>query len=564
MLPRLATAAQSNAPCNPSARPFSVNPRIHKSQSYIAWGSRIAFFAREAVGRREAASIRKGICRIVRIRQSLSGWFPRSRRVRVTLLAILATAALAAYVIGQRASVVDEIELNVVADSGAATIGLAPQLNGVSPACGCMDPRFGKLPWSGLAIPSTYFDLGIDTGPAAGFEPHEWQLTVLQPRQDIIDWLAAPEQTLLMNVTVLRHGWFTRLFEGRATFLDMVMSQPVEVEQDQRFPYAALLPGGNGSTTVRSESPPRPNEGGFLQIESNAPERPHWAISNGEYWRSPEMTLRGPMLDVIGRTRFRIDRAGDTELFAGEHQILGIRPSDRVEVSLRTPYSLRLIPSPAPRAWVREMGTIWDHQLRDPQDRDVTAYGPTLTGRFLVTEPLPSFAVRLTDLQAPERRIWSRFAARSANEDVIGSMLRGAPKDGDEITMEAFGLPPVPKRPEVGVFGRVTRFTSNSLRGELAIGPEAISISRGQLVSVNSPGGLSAGRYRFTSLISAGDPTDRATISGRGEVRVNDNPQTKAVWLSWPANAIGAAVVALILGGLVSWSLRGRRHRELG
>jgi hypothetical protein len=241
--------------------------------------------------------------------------------------------------VGDNLEVEQDVELAVRADQGEATVAIAAEKLGVSPGCGCQHPNFGKLDWTGIALPSQGFRLGVTAAPADNVSAGIWQLTAMAPDVDRIAWYAGPYATLEMRVTVNRHGRSLRLFDGRTTFLQVVRAGPVEVEQDRRFPYAALLPAAGGETTTLSRSPARPGRGGSLDVESSAPSRDAVEIPRkGTFGLGLDVNQRGPMIDVIGRTTFRIGRAGDSQIYAGKQLIRGVLPNDEVTVRLRTPY----------------------------------------------------------------------------------------------------------------------------------------------------------------------------------------------------------------------------------
>jgi len=491
-------------------------------------------------------------------------YFPRSRRLRIAITLALALAAGATFYIGENLKVEQDVELAVSADQGEATVAIAGEKLGVSPGCGCQNPKFGELNWTGLALPSERFRLGVTAAPADNVSGGLWQLTAMAPDADVIDWYASPYATLEMRVMVNRDGRPFRLFDGRTTFLQVIGAGPVEVEQDRRFPYAALLPAAGGETTAISRSPVRPGAGGSLEVRSSAPGRDAVAIPrNGTYGLGIDVTQRGPMIDVIGPTTFRIKRAGNSQIYAGKQLIRGVRSGDKVTVQLRTPYSLRLFPSPAPQSWAEAQPKVWRQELAasnaPAQVRREARRGPALTGRNVITDTLPEFAVHLSRLSVPDERTWSSFATRSAERATIHRLL--APGSYDSFIYSTFGLPPVSARPEVGVFGKVTRYKSDAIRGELIADSHPFRISDGEEVSVDSSRGLNAGKYRFTPLISAGVPTEEATVAGKAEVAVDGDPQTTLTWLRWVAGAIAAALIALLLTGIVWWVNRGHPTR---
>ncbi len=487
-------------------------------------------------------------------------YLPRSRRLRLAIAVLLALLAGVAYYIGEDVGVEQDVELAISADQGKATVAIAGERFGVSPGCGCQNPEGGDLDWTGLALPSEGFRLGVTAAPADNVSEGVWQLTAMAPEADVIDWYAAPYATVEMRATVHRGGHALRLFDGRTTFLSLIGAGPVQVEQDRRFPYAALLPAAGGETTTTSRSPVRPGAGGSLDIATSTPgreaETPPLRSFDG---MGIDSTQRGPMIDVIGPTTFRIERAGGLQIYAGKQLIPGVLPRDEVTVRLRTPYSLRLFPSPAPRLWVDAQPTVWREELAGSdnaaQVRREKRRGPALTGRNIIDYSLPEFTVHLSDLSVPDERTWSSFATRSANKVTIHRLLPASLHD--TYIHGIFGLPPVSVRPEVGVFGRVTRYESDAVRGELIADSGTTRISDGEKVSMDSSGGLDAGKYRFTPLIAAGVPTEEATIAGEGEVAVDGDPRTRLDWLRWVAAAIAAAVIGLAIHALASWVNRG-------
>jgi hypothetical protein len=474
---------------------------------------------------------------------------------------MLALLAGVAYYIGENVKIEQDVELAISADQGEATVAIAGEKFGVSPGCGCQNPEAGDLDWTGLALPSEGFRLGVAAGPADDVAEGAWQLTAMAPDADHIDWYASPYATLEMRVTVNRGGLDLRLFEGRTTFLQLIGTRPIEVAQDRRFPYAALLPASGGETTAISRAPVRPGAGGSLDITSSAPDREPVALPRGGYDSDLgiDATQRGPMIDVLGATSFRIGRAGDSQIYAGKQLIRGILPGDEVTVWLRTPYSLRLFPSPAPRPWVKAQPTVWRKEIAETehpaQARREERRGPALTGRNIIDYALPEFAVHLSNLSVPDERTWSSFATRSAEKVTIHRMI--AASFHDTVVYGTFGLPPVSARPEVGVFGRMTHYKSDAVRGELIVDSDSSRISDGEEVSMHSSSGLDAGKYRFTPLISAGVPTEEATIAGEGEVAIDGDPETTLDWLRWVAAAIAAAVIGLAIHALASWVNRG-------
>jgi|GEM_PF-5755680 len=488
-------------------------------------------------------------------------YFPRSRRLRLVIVVVLALVAGVAYYIGKNVGVEQEVELVLSADQGEARVAIAGEKFGASPACGCQNPEGGDLDWTGLALPSEKFQLGVEAAPAANVAEGTWQLTAMAPDTDHIDWYASPYATLKMRVTVNRGDLDLRLFEGRTTFLQLIGTRPIGVEQDPRFPYAALLPAAGGETTAISRAPVRPGAGGSLDVASSAASR-EWVDLGRSGYRSDlsiDTTQRGPMIDVIGPTAFRIGRAEGSQIYAGKQRIRGIRPSDEATVRLRTPYSLRLFPSPAPRRWLEAQPTVWRDEFAKSdnaaQVRREERRGPVLTGRNIIDFPLPEFTVHLSNLSVPDERTWSSFATCSTKKVTINRML--AASLHDTYIVGTFGLPPVSARPEIGVFGKVTHYESDAVRGELIADSGTSRISNGEKVSMDSSSGLDAGKYRFTPLISAGVPTEEAIVAGEGKVAVNGDPRTTLDWLLWVVGVIAVALIGLAIHALFSWVNRG-------
>lgn len=481
-------------------------------------------------------------------------YLPRSRRLRLAIVVALALISGAAYYIGENFAVEKDVELAISADQGKATVAIAAEKWGVSPGCGCQNPEGGDLNWTGLALPSQGFRLEVTAAPADNVSRGVWQLTAMAPEADVIDWYAGPYATLEMRVTVDRGGRRLRLFDARTTFLLVIGKGPVAVEQDRHFPYAALLPAAGGETTAISHSPVRPGAGGSLDIGSSAPTR-EAVVFTGSDVEKIDATQRGPMIDVLGVTTFHIERAGDSQIYAGKQLLRGIRADDEVTVRVRSPYSLRLFPSPAPRPWVEAQPTVWRKELAESdapaQARREEWRGPAVTGRNIIDYSLPEFAVHLSDLAVPDERTWSSFATRSAKKVTIRRLIAASPHD--EYIHGTFGLPPVSARPEVGVFGKVTHYESDAVRGELIANSNTSRISNGEEVSAHSSDGLDAGKYRFTPLISAGVPTEEATIAGEGKVAVDGDPLTTLDWLRWVVAAIVAGLIGLAVHGIVSW-----------
>jgi hypothetical protein len=125
------------------------------------------------------------------------------------------------------------------------------------------------------------------------------------------------------------------------------------------------------------------------------------------------------MIDVLGPTvSFGIEDA-HVRLWAGVEPVHGLHDGDRIGIQVTTPYSLRLIPHPAQLDWVADVPGTWKRLLGAMRGGDKRAIaeaeqGPRAQGRFLLTEPLPAYSVRMGDVEVPADETWRRFARRSA------------------------------------------------------------------------------------------------------------------------------------------------------
>ena len=169
-------------------------------------------------------------------------YLPRSRRLRLAIVVVLALIAGVAYYVGENVGVEQDVELAVTADQGEATVAIAGEKFGVSPGCGCQNPEGGDLDWTGLALPSKGFRLGVEAEPAENVAEGTWQLTALAPDTDHIDWYASPYATLEMRVTVSRGGLDMRLFEGRTTFLQLIRTDRSGLNRTPASPTRRYCP----------------------------------------------------------------------------------------------------------------------------------------------------------------------------------------------------------------------------------------------------------------------------------------------------------------------------------
>ena len=485
------------------------------------------------------------------------------RRTRVGLLLALAVGLGAAYVVGQHVATTRQVELDVVADQGQTEIQLGTVRNPTSPGCGCLDPSFGELPWYGMSLPSQGFDLSVASRTAKKIDPHRWALTAMVPDTDVTDWYATPTHSLQMRVTADHDDSRRTVFDARVSYFVLMTSRSVHVDQPARNPYAALLPAAGGSTTFRSQSGPRAEWGGTVGISSRAPARDSADAIFRTDDSGPELTQRGPMIDLIGPTiHFSVD-AADMQLWAGLKRVDGLQRGDSVDIALTTPFSVRLIPHPVQTAWAALIPREWARRVaiaRTKDERDQLAKGPTGQGRLVETQPLPPYSIELADLAVPARQTWLGFAGRSAKKDTMDPMLSDDRVLDDGLVTTVYGVPPVSATPEIGVFGPITHYESDTVRGDLVTGSTSTPIARGQKLVLNSSHGVDAGKYRNTPLISSGSPTEQAAISGKAKVKVDGRPLTRPwwlPWLPWVLGAIGAALIAVMVEALVAWARHG-------
>jgi hypothetical protein len=489
----------------------------------------------------------------------------RSPLVRLGACTVFLVVLLAAYLIGRDVSMTRKLDLSVRADQGRTSLALAPELNAVSPGCGCADPQFGELAWYGMSIPSEGFDLNVASRPARDVDRHRWALEALAPEQDIVDWYQSPVHSLAMRVVAERNEHRVTLFAGRVSHLVLVARGSVTVEQSRRNPYAALLPAANGVTSFDSEAGARADEGGLVQVHSDAPARSSAdAIFNPNFHGTPDVQQRGPMIDVLGPTvHLRVEDATGASVQAGLRAIPGVRRGDSLDITLSTPFSVRLIPHPLELNWWADLPGQWGRLRREAEHnhelREQASFGPEAQGRFILSEALPPYSVRLANLRVPETRVWRRFAARSESKSLIPPMLGSDPADRHGLVVSDYGLPPVTPVREIGVFGHVTKLTASSLSGTADVGSDSTPIGSGQRVEMRSHSGLSAGRFRLTPLISEGEPTEQADISGTGKLTLDGTLLTRISWLPWVLGAIAAAVLGFLVHAFLSWVRDGAR-----
>jgi hypothetical protein len=463
--------------------------------------------------------------------------------------------------LSRNVAVEHKVELETRATEGRASIALNDQVDAMSPGCGCLDPSFGAHPWYGFGVPSSGFDLDVVTQGTRGLVPGRWALTAMVPALDRINWYGVPDHTVGLRVRVWRGGRSRLVFAGRTAFALLLAHGVVTVDHGARFPYAAVMPGSGGMTEFASARGSRAEFGSAMHIVSAVPGRGSDDAAFDRRRRpTAEDLQRGPMVDVLGpRVTFRSDDAADLEVYAALQPLAGVAGADQVEVTLRTPFALRLIPHPVPRRWREELSGAWRAMVarasREGRTRLLRGLlrGPRFQGRRVTTDPLPPFAVRLRRLSVPDDRTWRRFARFSQRDGSVGSLLSASRFDMFLTTI--YQTPPVTTLRQVGVFGRVTHYASSAVRGRLTDGSKSTPIARGQHLVVDSDPGLRAGRYSLTPLISAGSPTAASVIDGRAKVRLDGAPLTRLPVLPWIVGVLGTAFFGLVVTAIVRWML---------
>lgn len=480
----------------------------------------------------------------------------RFERVAILLAGFVGVVAL--FFVVKHVSGEQEVELDLSDSAGRTSVELATRPDEISPGCGCLDPSaFAKHPWVGMSMPSTGFDLDVTNEAPGEIADGLWELTVMEPEVGETDWFASPVHSIWMRVVARRGGRSKILFSGRTTHLLLWTNNSVHVRQAGQDPYAALIPAGGGKTTFHSQEASRSQWGGSLDVSSTAPDRPEEVRFGSP---KPSVAERGPMVDVLGPTDHFITRySSRMRIWAALQEISGARPGDDIEISIRTPFSLRLFASPVQSRWQRQIPGAWSAQLlhsiggRSVGGGELVG-GPTAQGRVVLTEPLPSYSVRLANVEPPGARAWRSFARRSVRNFQLPPMLSDAPMDRNHLIIKEFALPPVPAHEAVSVFGDVTDFQSSSVRGRVAIGSTTHPVIRGSALHFHSGGGIGAGRYALTPLISTGQPTDTASLSGSASVWIGGSLMTHPWWSTWlPFGALIAALIGIAVAGIVGW-----------
>jgi hypothetical protein len=503
---------------------------------------------------------RRGWLKRAAARWSLaSGFLSRlGKRERLAIAVAVLSAAAIAYLLIDRIPGEQPAEFELQAHQGTSAIELKAEPESISPGCGCKDPTFGKHPWAGMSIPSTGFELDVAAPRSDDTASGLWSLTAMEPELGPIDWYGVPPHSLRMTVLASNgYGAKRVLFRGPATHFVLWTDKPVSVEQPLSNPYAALLPAAGGTTTFISEEAARSEWGGHVDISSSAPERGEAEVRHRE--RSPEETQRGPMIDLLGPTvRFTLSYTSRTRLWAAMKEVKPAQPGETLTIYLRTPFSLRLFSHPVQLDWQVDLPGSWRRNLEGWKAGEIPrwemAQGQTGQGRFILNEPLPSYAVQLRHLSTPSRAAWRSFAGRSARRALIKPMLGEARMDRGHLITAEFALPPVSPRPQIGVFGQITDFNSSSVDGRAVIGPTAQSIPSGEELHFHSDGGVGAGIYHLSPLISSGQPTDRTAVAGDATVWIGGSVASHPDWFPWiPFGGLIGALLGVAVTAAFRW-----------
>lgn len=501
----------------------------------------------EGAGPKTAVRPRRGLSLLRGLRQP----------ERVVILIACCIGIGAIYFAFKHVSGEQGVEVDLSDAAGRTSIALATQTEEISPGCGCLDPSaFAQHPWVGMSMPSNGFDLDVTNEQGGEVANGLWALTVMEPEVGETNWFAPPTHSIWMRVIARRAGKSRVLFVGRTTHVLLWANGPVHVRQSAHNPYAALIPAGGGETTFTSSEAARSAWPGSVNAATTVPDRPEEVRS---YNSIPSVAERGPMIDVLGPTDHFVIRASmRTRLWAALQEVSGARPGDQLDISIRTPFSLRLFPSPVQSRWQRQLPEAWSRQLLSTaslsaEDGRVSGRA-TAQGRFLLTEPLPAYSVTLAHIISPQHHAWRSFAKRSRRNFQLSPMLGDAAMDRELLTIMDFALPPVPQRQAISVFGKITDFKSSSVRGSVSVGGTSHPVIRGSALHFQSSEGLAAGRYALTPLISTGQPTKMVDLSGSASVWQGGAVVTHPWWSTkLPFGALIAAIVSIVCAGAFAW-----------
>lgn len=485
-----------------------------------------------------------------KVGEALSG-LSNFQRLGIVLAALaLAAAAHFAlpYIHGS-----EHVDLQLKAGQGTSTFSLAPESDAVSPGCGCPHPEWGKHPWEGMSVPSRGFRLDVDSEPSDEIDPELWSLTAMAPNTGAIDWYGGPNRALWIVVEAHKpSGWWRTLFYGATSYFMLWTPNPVSVRQSREFPYAAVLPAAGGSTTFTAHEPSRDQWAGTVDVSTTTPSRS--AANLVDASSDTNISQRGPMIDVLGpELTLSTRNSKQLRLWAGQKEITRAHPGQHITVKIYTPFAVRFIPHPVQTDWrstvARETeGTPTGLLAGTTDEPDEASRG---RGRIPLIGPLPSYTVRMGHIRPPGAS-WAPFAKHSSKEEMIAEMTEKTSLDPlpTEVWKHPdYGLPPVTSRPQIGVFGRITKFDSTSVDGAAVIGSDTRAIPQGEELQFDSDDGLEAGRYHFTPLVSAGQETTETSIYGVATMFIGGDLASHPGWL--PSDTI-SFLATLILGVFIS------------
>jgi hypothetical protein len=484
-------------------------------------------------------------------------------RKRMAILAVILIAGGVAAFVARMIPAEQPVELELRAEQGTSSFTLAAENDAVSPGCGCSKPEVGKQHWQGMSIPSVGFDLDVEAEPSNDIADDLWSLSVFAPWIGPIDWYGMPAHSVWLRVVAVdSQGYRSTLFNGATSHMVIWSDETVSVRQPRAYPYAAILPAEGGTTSFSSYEAPRAQWGAQVDISSTSPARPAAALD--EKYSNPHVGQRGPMVDILGRTvRFTIPYTNRTRIWTALKPLPRIHPGDRVHVAVTTPFALRLVPHPVQNDW---QATLAKTESSSPLKQSLGGLSqgknirsPLGQDRLLLKEPLPTYSVRLSQVEAPSQEDWTSFAARSAEDEMIIGMMGDTWVDPLPTgnPWNEYALPPVTTHAQIGVFGRIKKFESTSVGGQAVIGSNSRPIPRGEKLEFISEMGLSAGAYRLTPLVSSGQETARASIFGSAKVWIGGDLASHLDWVpwSWFPLLIGA-IAGIVLTELYYWWTR--------
>jgi hypothetical protein len=260
------------------------------------------------------------------------------------------------------------------------------------------------------------------------------------------------------------------------------------------------------------------------------------------------------MIDVLGpELTLSTRNSRQLKLWAGQKEITRNRPGQHITVRIYTPFAVRLIPHPVQTEWrskvTEETESTPTSLLGGATDEPDEV--PRGRSRIPLIGPLPSYTVQMGHIRPPGAS-WASFAERSRKAETVAEMNEKTsldPLPTEVWKYPDYGLPPVTSRPQIGVFGRITRFNSTSVDGTATIGSDTRAIPQGEELRFASDDGLEAGRYHFTPLVSAGQETTETSIHGIATMFIGGDLASHPGWL--PSEMI-SFLATLILGVFIS------------